>query len=191
MHSADGPAQPGEYVSLIVYGVAQVRIDPGAQIITGDRLTASSLAGMARSLNRQEINGMLVVEGAPVIGIALAAPVAGQDTIPVFVTLRQGAAMSRKKSILLAVCVLCLAVGSTTIAGAVILAAPDSPTAGYSIPWWTVDNGGGTSQGGAYILRGTSGQPDAGTLSGGSYVLKGGFWSGTFDYVTYTPFMTR
>jgi len=88
MHSADGPAQPGEYVSLIVYGIAQVKIDPTIQISPGERLTASDLAGMARPLKTQDVNGMLVVEGAPVIGIALSAPVAGQETIPVFVTLR-------------------------------------------------------------------------------------------------------
>jgi hypothetical protein len=88
LHSASGPAQPGEYVSLIVYGIAQVKIDPAATIAPGERLTASDLPGMARSLMKQEINGMVVVEGAPVIGIALSAPVAGQDTIPVFVTLR-------------------------------------------------------------------------------------------------------
>jgi hypothetical protein len=88
MHSADGPAQPGEYVSLIVYGVAQVKVDPTMQISPGERLTASNLAGMARPLMKQNINGMVVVEGAPVIGIALSAPVGDQDTIPVFVTLR-------------------------------------------------------------------------------------------------------
>jgi len=88
MHSADGPAQPGEYVSLIVYGIAQVKIDPTIQVLAGERLTASNLAGMARPLMKQDVNGMVVVEGAPVIGIALSAPVAGQDTIPVFVTLR-------------------------------------------------------------------------------------------------------
>jgi hypothetical protein len=88
LHSADGPAQPGDYVSLIVYGVAQVKVSPGAQIAAGERLTASGLAGTARALQKQEVNGMLVTEGASVIGIALAAPVAGQDTIPVFVTLK-------------------------------------------------------------------------------------------------------
>jgi len=88
MHSADGPAQAGEYVSLVVAGVAQVKVDPGAQIAAGDRLTASSLAGLARPLMSQEVNGMRVAEGAPVIGVALAAPVAGQETIPVFVNLR-------------------------------------------------------------------------------------------------------
>jgi hypothetical protein len=51
-------------------------------------LSASSLAGEVRPLQERVIEGMTVVEGAPVIGIALAAPVEGQDTIPVFVTLR-------------------------------------------------------------------------------------------------------
>jgi hypothetical protein len=88
MHSAEGPAQPGEYVSLIVYGVANVKIAPGVLIVPGERLTAASLAGTVRALLTKEIDGMLVTEGAPVIGIALAAPVEGQDTIPVFVTLR-------------------------------------------------------------------------------------------------------
>jgi hypothetical protein len=88
LHSAEGPAQPGEYVSLIVYGVAQMKVEPNASLTPGERLTASDLPGMARPLQKQEINGMLVTEGAPVIGIALEAPQAGVDTIPVFVTLR-------------------------------------------------------------------------------------------------------
>ncbi len=48
----------------------------------------------------------------------------------------------------------------------------------YSIDWYTIDGGGGTSTGGGYTLSGTIGQPDAGTLSGGGYVLEGGFWPG-------------
>jgi hypothetical protein len=46
---------------------------------------------------------------------------------------------------------------------------------GYTLDWFTVDGGGGTSNGGSYALNGTIGQPDAGTLSGGSYTLDGGF----------------
>jgi len=46
----------------------------------------------------------------------------------------------------------------------------------YEINWWTVDGGGGVSQGGDYVLSGTAGQPDAGVLSGGDYTLNGGFW---------------
>jgi len=48
----------------------------------------------------------------------------------------------------------------------------------YSIDWFTVDGGGGTSAGGAYSVRGTVGQPDAGpVLSGGSFAVTGGFWA--------------
>src|SRR5215471_8224864 len=46
----------------------------------------------------------------------------------------------------------------------------------YSIDWFTVDGGGGTSTGGVYSLSGTIGQPDAGHMSGGNFTLDGGFW---------------
>ena len=32
----------------------------------------------------------------------------------------------------------------------------------YTIDWWTIDGGGGTSTGGVYSVSGTIGQPDAG-----------------------------
>lgn len=47
----------------------------------------------------------------------------------------------------------------------------------FSIDWFTIDGGGGTSAGGNYSLSGTIGQPDAGIMSGGNYTLTGGFWS--------------
>ena len=48
----------------------------------------------------------------------------------------------------------------------------------YSIDWFTIDGGGGTSTGGVYQVSGTVGQPDAGpTMSGGNYSVDGGFWS--------------
>ncbi|MEI7657571.1 MAG: GC-type dockerin domain-anchored protein [Phycisphaerae bacterium] len=48
-----------------------------------------------------------------------------------------------------------------------------------SIPWYTVDGGGGLSSGGSFSLAGTIGQPDAGTpMSGGSFSVRGGFWEG-------------
>ena len=48
----------------------------------------------------------------------------------------------------------------------------------YSIDWYKVAGGGGTSSGGQYSLSGTIGQPDASSaLTGGSYSLTGGFWS--------------
>ena len=46
----------------------------------------------------------------------------------------------------------------------------------YSIDWFTIDGGGGTSTGGVYSVTGTLGQPDAGTMSGGNYTINGGFW---------------
>ena len=46
----------------------------------------------------------------------------------------------------------------------------------FSIDWFTIDGGGGTSTGGVYSVSGTIGQPDAGAMSGGNYSLQGGFW---------------
>jgi len=52
----------------------------------------------------------------------------------------------------------------------------------YSIDWYKVAGGGGTSIGtngsSVYSVSGTIGQPDAaGAMSGGDYSLTGGFWS--------------
>jgi hypothetical protein len=48
----------------------------------------------------------------------------------------------------------------------------------YTIDWYTIDGGGGTSTGGVYAVSGTIGQPDAsGAMTGGNYSLTGGFWS--------------
>ena len=57
--------------------------------------------------------------------------------------------------------------------------------AGYSLPWWTSDGGGGNSTGGDYNLSGTIGQADARTLSGGDYRLEGGYWGGTGAAVVF------
>ena len=47
----------------------------------------------------------------------------------------------------------------------------------FSIDWFTIDGGGGTSTGGAFSVSGTIAQPDAGALSGGNFTLQGGFWA--------------
>ena len=47
----------------------------------------------------------------------------------------------------------------------------------YSIDWFTIDGGGGTSTGGVFSISGTIGQPDAGRMSGGNFTVEGGFWS--------------
>jgi hypothetical protein len=46
----------------------------------------------------------------------------------------------------------------------------------FSLDWWTVDGGGGTSTGGVFTVSGTISQPDAGRMTGGTFALEGGFW---------------
>ena len=48
----------------------------------------------------------------------------------------------------------------------------------YSVDWYKIAGGGGTSTGSVYSVTGTIGQPDAsGAMSGGNYSVTGGFWS--------------
>jgi hypothetical protein len=47
----------------------------------------------------------------------------------------------------------------------------------YSIDWYKIAGGGGTSSNGNFVISGTIGQADAGQMSGGNYSLTGGFWS--------------
>jgi hypothetical protein len=55
----------------------------------------------------------------------------------------------------------------------------------YSIDWYKVSGGGGTSTGGVYSVNGTIGQHDAGgPMTGGNYSLTGGFWA---LYAVQTP----
>ncbi|HEY5913100.1 MAG TPA: hypothetical protein VJA21_21125 [Verrucomicrobiae bacterium] len=48
----------------------------------------------------------------------------------------------------------------------------------YTIDWFTVAGGGGTSTSGVYSVTGSIGQPDAGgPLTNGQYSVMGGFWA--------------
>lgn len=47
----------------------------------------------------------------------------------------------------------------------------------FSIDWFTIDGGGGTSANGVFSISSTTGQPDAGSMSGGNFSLTGGFWA--------------
>lgn len=48
----------------------------------------------------------------------------------------------------------------------------------YSIDWYKISGGGGTSTNGQYSVSGTIGQHDAGgPMTGGTYSLTGGFWA--------------
>jgi len=87
---------------------------------------------------------------------------------------------------------LALVLGSLVITGAAL-----EISTNFDHNWWTVDGGGGTSQGGDYVLSGTLGQPEAlHLMSGGKYQLTGGFWANEaaielIKIVTYLPLVSR
>lgn len=88
-HSTSGTAQSGDYVSLTIYGIAQVNVGNNAANITvGQRLTTAATPGEARPLRTETINGMVITEGTPVIGTALDAPDPDTGLVTVMVTLR-------------------------------------------------------------------------------------------------------
>ncbi len=61
----------------------------------------------------------------------------------------------------------------------------------FSISWWTVDAGGGRSQGSVFVLTGTLGQPDANRASGGNFVVTSGFWTGVHRFKVFSPLIRR
>lgn len=72
-HSVAGPAKAGDYVALTVLGAAQVKALAGTAIQPGQRVTVGA-AGAVRALQTRTVEGMLVAEGAPTVGVALQAP---------------------------------------------------------------------------------------------------------------------
>jgi hypothetical protein len=66
----------------------------------------------------------------------------------------------------------------TKLSFALLLAAIVVHAQQYSVDWYKISGGGGTSTGSVYSVSGTIGQPDAGgAMSGGQYSVTGGFWS--------------
>jgi len=64
------------------------------------------------------------------------------------------------------------------IATAMLALALTASAQSYSIDWYKVSGGGGTSTGGVYTVSGTIGQPDAsGAMSGGHDMVTGGYWA--------------
>jgi hypothetical protein len=89
MEPAEGAVRPGEYLLVVVQGFARIKVDATAgAILPGQRLTAGRQDGTARAIETRVIDGMVVSEGAPVIGVALAPPEPGIDLVPVFVNLQ-------------------------------------------------------------------------------------------------------
>jgi hypothetical protein len=72
-HSVAGPAKTGDYVVLTVLGAVQVRALDGSAILPGQRVTVGE-NGAVRALQTRTIEGMVVAEGAPTLGVALQAP---------------------------------------------------------------------------------------------------------------------
>ncbi len=70
-----------------------------------------------------------------------------------------------------------VAVVAPLLLGALLLQLCSAHAQTFSIPWHTMDGGGGTSTGGDFSVSGTIGQPDAGVMSGGPFTLTGGFWA--------------
>src|ERR1035438_4556721 len=71
------------------------------------------------------------------------------------------------------------------ITTALLLLAFSAHAQPYSIDWYKIAGGGGTSTGAVYQVTGTIGQHDAGgPMTGGNFSLTGGFWA---LYAVQTP----
>jgi hypothetical protein len=69
-----GAVEPGDYVTIIIYGPAQVKASAlSGSISAGTRLTLGDDGGV-RTLKTTEVNGVQIAESASTIGIALEGP---------------------------------------------------------------------------------------------------------------------
>ncbi len=77
VQAADGAAQPGDYLLIVVQGLAQVKVAQGEALTPGQRLTTGATPGLARALRTFKVQladsaGVAdILETAPVIGVAL------------------------------------------------------------------------------------------------------------------------
>lgn len=62
------------------------------------------------------------------------------------------------------------------LAAIVAVLLPNGFVIGQTLVQGTVDGGGGRSAGGAFVLDGSIGQPEAPLAEGGPWRLRGGFW---------------
>ena len=71
------------------------------------------------------------------------------------------------------------------ITAALLLITLAAQAQNYSIDWYKVSGGGGSSTGGTYQVSGSIGRHDAGgPMTGGNFSLTGGFWA---LYAMQTP----
>jgi hypothetical protein len=67
----EGAAQPGEYVTVVYSGPMQVKVAPNEGAIAAGMRLAMAVDGAVRPLQTRTVEGMVVSEGAAVIGTAL------------------------------------------------------------------------------------------------------------------------
>jgi hypothetical protein len=70
------------------------------------------------------------------------------------------------------------------------LSASSAPSA-VEVQRYVIGGGGGRSEAGSYVLRGTAGQPVAGTTTSSPYDLCAGFWCGAGIYTVHLPLVLR
>jgi hypothetical protein len=60
----------------------------------------------------------------------------------------------------------------------IVALCPTAIAQSFTIDWFTIYGGGGTSSGGTYSVTGTIGQANTGVASGGAFTVISGFWPG-------------
>ncbi len=81
-----GAIEPGDALFVVVHGLAWVKVDPaGGPVVVNQRLTPAGLPGAVRPLRSRQIEGMLVTEGTPVVGVALGGVDEGSGLVAVMV----------------------------------------------------------------------------------------------------------
>lgn len=85
LQSVPGPASAGDLVDIVIFGMAQVKVDAQAAISAGQRLTVAEQPGSARPIKTVAVEGIQVAESAPVIGVALEDKAGGNSSLWVLV----------------------------------------------------------------------------------------------------------
>jgi len=79
---SDEIIKSGDYLSVIVFGIADVKVDPDENYNSGEMLTAGE--GFARKVQTREIEGIIIAENTGILGKALEDS-HGKEKIKVFV----------------------------------------------------------------------------------------------------------
>lgn len=88
LNSADGPIKPDDYLYVIVYGPAQVKVEAPKQAIeAGDLVSVSATAGLAAKAEPLELDGVAFHAPGTILGKAMEPAGPEQETIWMFVTL--------------------------------------------------------------------------------------------------------